>query len=83
MKNNEIRDKLNAKLDELGERIDREIKKATEEKRVTYILFASDIEKLKAIAYWERKKINTIAKDMIRSYIASYEKWNGPVQLKP
>ena len=80
---NEIDNKLQSKLDELDERFELELNKLIEEKRATYILYASDVEKLKAIAYWERKKINTIAKDMIKYYIASYEKWNGTVQPKP
>jgi hypothetical protein len=52
-------------------------------KRATYILDVADTEKLKAIAYWERRSITAVANDMIKSYLKSYEKKNGTIKPIP
>ena len=43
--------------------------------------FQTNIDKLKAISYWERKMIKNILDDALTKYIDLYEKDNGPIQL--
>lgn len=57
--------------------------KPPKEIRATFIVDPQDIEKLKAIAYWERLKIKEVADDMIKGYIKAYEKKNGAVKPIP
>lgn len=49
-------------------------------KRHTLILQQDIIDKVKAIAYWERRKIQDIANEAILAYIDQYELVNGKVK---
>jgi hypothetical protein len=49
--------------------------------RVTYIVSEELIEKVKALAYWERCSIKETMEKVITSYVEEYEKKNG--KLKP
>jgi predicted GIY-YIG superfamily endonuclease len=49
-------------------------------KRHTLILQQDIIDKVKAIAYWERRKIQDIANEAILAYIDQYELLNGKVK---
>lgn len=51
--------------------------------RATFIMDEADVEKIRAIAYWERRKVTAVANDMIKSYLKSYEKKNGEIQPIP
>ena len=59
------------------------IKKKLEDKeiRATFIVNKHNIEKLKAIAYWERNKIKNILNQALSNYIELYEKENGEIKL--
>ena len=50
-------------------------------KRHTLILQQDIIDKVKAIAYWERRKIQDIANEAILAYIDQYELVNGKVKM--
>ena len=49
-------------------------------KRHTLILQQEIIDKVKAIAYWERRKIQDVANEAILAYIEKYELANGKVK---
>jgi hypothetical protein len=51
------------------------------ETRATFIVTEASLEKLKAIAYWDRLTIKETAQEAIDEYIERYEKKNGV--LKP
>ncbi len=51
-------------------------------KRHTFILEQHIIDKLKAIAYWERRKIQDVANEAILAYIDQYEIVNGKIKTK-
>lgn len=53
------------------------------EVRATFIVKEDALDKLKAIAYWDRKLIREVHTEAIGQYIAAYEKKNGPVQPIP
>ena len=38
------------------------------------------LEKLKAVAYWERVKIKDVLTSALEKYLEAYEKKNGPVK---
>jgi hypothetical protein len=67
----------------------REITKSSQEGlpeneiRATIIVKMDALEKMKAIAYWDRKKIRDVFGDAVAQYLAAYEKKNGPVQPVP
>jgi len=50
--------------------------------RATFILTAESLEKLKAVAYWERLNIKEIAQSAIDEYLNRYEKKTG-TSIKP
>jgi len=50
------------------------------ETRATLILNESVIDKLKAIAYWDRITLKTVVDDALQAFIDNYEKNNGKVQ---
>jgi len=54
----------------------------TEEVRATFIVNSDHLEKLKAVSYWQRKKIKNIVDEAFQHYIDSYEKKNGVIQLR-
>ncbi len=53
------------------------------ETRATFIVNEDTLEKVKAIAYWERKKIKEVVDTALAEAVATYEKKNGPVKLTP
>ena len=52
-----------------------------DETRATFIVNKSDLEKLKAIAYWDRMRIKDVMAQMLKDRIAKYEKKNGKVKI--
>lgn len=44
------------------------------ETRATFILKEDSLDKLKAIAYWDRKKIKQVTEEAIALYIGAWEK---------
>jgi hypothetical protein len=51
------------------------------ETRATFIVNEELLDKLKAMAFWERKLIKDVVNTALAEAVASYEKKNG--QLKP
>lgn len=56
-------------------------KNITKEIRATFIVREFNLEKLKAISYWERKKIKNVLDEALSTYIELYEKEKGAIQL--
>lgn len=48
--------------------------------RATFIIKADHQEKLKSVAYIERKMIKDVLDEALSNYFESYEKNNGPIQ---
>ena len=67
----------------------REIEKSSQEgckeseTRATFIVNEADLERIKAVAYWERIQIKDAINSALREYIERYEAKNGPLQPKP
>lgn len=53
------------------------------EARATFIINEELLDKLKAIAYWERLKIKDVLNRALEDEIARYEKKNGVVKPMP
>ncbi len=53
------------------------------ETRATFIVNEELLEKLKAVAYWERRMIKEVIASALEETVAKYEKKNGPVKLMP
>lgn len=53
------------------------------ETRATFIVSEADLERIKAMAYWERVQIKDIVNAALREYIKRHEAKNGPLQPKP
>jgi hypothetical protein len=53
------------------------------ETRATFIVNEDLLEKLKAIAYWERSLIKEVVASALEKAVATYEKKNGPVKPAP
>jgi hypothetical protein len=53
------------------------------ETRATFIVDETLLEKLKAIAYWERLNIKEVINETFQNYIDNYEKQNNPVRPIP
>ena len=53
------------------------------ETRATFIVTESSLDKLKALAYWERLRIKDVAQEAIDNYIKAYEKKNGEIKEIP
>jgi hypothetical protein len=51
--------------------------------RATFIVDENLLEKLKAIAYWERLNIKDVINDTFLSFIESFEKQNGEIKPIP
>ena len=54
-----------------------------DETRATFIVNEELLEKLKAIAYWERIQIKEVVNKAFSEAINKYEKKNGPVKKIP
>jgi len=50
------------------------------ETRATFIVNEALLEKLKAVAYWERKLIKVIINSALEEYVEKYEKKNGAIK---
>lgn len=53
------------------------------ETRATFILNEELLDKLKAIAYWDRKLIKDVVGEALQDYVDRYEKKNGAVKPTP
>lgn len=53
------------------------------ETRATFIVNEELLEKVKAIAYWDRVQIKDVVGEALGTYIIQYEKKNGPIQPPP
>ena len=53
------------------------------ETRATFIVHEGSLEKLKAIAYWERLQIKDVVAIAFENYLSSYEKAAGPIKPIP
>lgn len=51
--------------------------------RATYYMREDIIEKLREIAYWDRKTIKEVMHDMALKYVQEYETKNGELQSIP
>ena len=51
--------------------------------RATLIIKNDNLEKLKAIAYWDRITIKLIVNEALENYIKKYKKNQGEVKPKP
>lgn len=67
----------------------REITKSSQENtregetRATFIMSMEQVEKIKAVAYYERKKIKNIIERAIQDYLGAWEKANGKLKPRP
>ena len=67
----------------------REITKSSQEgtkekeTRATFIVNEELLEKLKAIAYWDRKLIKEVVNTALQEAVAKYEKKNGDIKPIP
>lgn len=53
------------------------------ETRATFIVNEDLLEKLKALAYWDRVLIKDIVNDALENHITRYEKKNGEIKVIP
>lgn len=53
------------------------------ETRATFIVYEAQLEKLKAISYWERLLIKDVIADAFANHIANYEKKHGKIKSVP
>ncbi|MEI6764434.1 MAG: hypothetical protein WCM76_02260 [Bacteroidota bacterium] len=53
------------------------------ETRATFIVYEEQLEKLKAISYWERLLIKDVISDAFADFIAAYEKKHGKIKAVP
>ena len=66
----------------------REITKSSQEgtkvneTRATFIVNESLLEKLKALAYWDRVLIKDVVNQALSDYLKAYEKKNGTIKPK-
>jgi hypothetical protein len=67
----------------------KEIKKSSEvgtiegETRATFIVRESLLEKVKAVAYWDRLKMKDVINIALEEYLSRYEKESGEIKPKP
>jgi hypothetical protein len=55
----------------------------SDETRATFIVREDLLEKLKAIAYWERLNIKDVINEALDRYVGAYERQNGDVKEVP
>lgn len=58
-------------------------KKQSQETRATFILDIETLEKIKALAYWERKQIKTTIAEALETYLEAYEAKHGKIKPQP
>jgi len=54
-----------------------------DETRATFIVKEDLLEKIKALAYWEREQIKETINQALRGHVASYESKNGTIKPIP
>ena len=54
-----------------------------QETRATFILDKETLEKIKALAYWERKQIKETLAEALEAYIEAYEAKHGKIKPQP
>jgi len=65
----------------------REIHKSSQEgckaneTRATFIVKEDALEKIKALAYWQRLKVKDVVQAALAEHLGRYEQANGPIQL--
>jgi hypothetical protein len=52
-----------------------------QEIRSTFIVNVNNIEKLKAVAFWEKKLIKNVLDEALNEYFERYTQARGPIQL--
>ena len=55
----------------------------TDETRATFIVREDLLEKLKAVAYWERLNIKEVINEALDRYVGAYERQNGALKEVP
>lgn len=58
-------------------------KKQSQDTRATFILDIETIEKIKALAYWERKQIKETIAEALETYLETYEAKHGKIKPLP
>lgn len=53
------------------------------ETRATFIMQEALLEKIKAIAYWDRRKIRSVHAEAVLRYVEQWEALHGPVKEIP
>jgi hypothetical protein len=53
------------------------------ETRATFILGENLLDKVKAVAYWDRLKIKEVVNTALEEYLSRYEKKNGTIKPMP
>jgi hypothetical protein len=53
------------------------------ETRATFIVQEAALEKIKAVAYWDRKNIKDVVQAIFEDYITAYEAKNGEIKAIP
>ena len=67
----------------------KEVKKSSQEGtlegeiRATFIVKETLLEKVKAVAYWDRLKMKDVIQIALEEYFSRYEKKNGQVKPRP
>lgn len=51
--------------------------------RATFVLEEQVLEKIKAVAYWERRLIKEVVTEALLNYLSEYEKKKGEVKPRP
>ena len=64
-----------------AESVESKTKHKYQETKSTFVIRCDHLDKIKAIAYLERKMIKHVIADSLESYIENYERSNGPIQL--
>jgi hypothetical protein len=55
----------------------------SDETRATFIVREDLLEKLKAVAYWERLNIKEVINEALDRYVGAYERQNGELKEVP
>ncbi|NLC66929.1 MAG: hypothetical protein GX752_08390 [Clostridium sp.] len=53
------------------------------ETRATFVMKEDTVDKIKAIAYWERKMIKEVVEESFYEFIEKYEQENGKIKPIP
>lgn len=51
------------------------------ERRATFIVQDEHLDKIKGVAYWDRKDIKEVVSDAFAQYLTKYEKDNGKIKI--